>query len=338
MQIKAQKCFVALSPSRWVSRVFLTCDNMLAVEYRRGQHVKKVAPQGPGAYLGSGGVPYVCCLYPGTQGAFAEELYNLAQVWTYSGEWVHAFLYKKFGYQLVSPPAECGGCHTECSLTIDPPNPSVGQTVTLTCKITNTDGSASQGASPQGVVTFYIDGASIGTQTLPDPEPETRNWEQVSITWTASCDPEPTHTIEAVYTASVPDFAPTSCSASLTVSGCGAVLVPCCPNVPLPKTIHATLSNPIGGCACLVGTYALNWDEDRKSWMTPMGQYCGVPNSQLGVFCSNGGFYLDFFIDGVAVNSSGFLSTLSCSPLVLSSLCFFASPPCDGGVKATVTE
>jgi hypothetical protein len=338
MAVKARRCFLALSPGDWVYKIFLTCDNILAVQFKKGMKERRISKKGPGAFAGSEGVPDACCLYPGTQGAWAEELYDLALVWPFAGEFVRQFLYKKYGYQLIEPPTECGGCNTQCSLTINPANPNVGQVVTLTCKVTNTDGSASYGASPQGTVTFYIDGASIGTQTLPDPEPETRNWEQVSMTWPASCDPEPTHTIEAIYTSSVPDFAPTSCSATVTVSGCGGVFVPCCPNVPLPQTIHATLSNPIGGCACLVGTYALNWDENRKAWMTSLDGYCGAPNSQLGVFCSNGGFYLDFFIDGVAVNSSGFLRTLSCSPLVLSSLCFFASPPCDGGVQATVTE
>jgi hypothetical protein len=72
--------------------------------------------------------------------------------------------------------------------------------------------------------------------------------------------------------------------------------------------------------------------------MSDLGTYCGVPNSQIGVFCGSGGFYLDFFVDGHGINSSGFLNTLSCSPLVLSSQCFFAYPPCDGGVHATVTE
>src|SRR6516164_4518285 len=189
MRIKARKCFVALSPSRWVARVFLTCDNMLAVEYRRGQHVKKIAPHGPGAYLGTGGVPHVCCLYPGTQGALAETLYELAQAWSYGGEWVHRFLYKKFGYQLVAPPAECGGCSTQCTLAIDPANPSMGQTVTITCTVTNTDGSATKGDAPQGTVTFSVDGASLGTQTLPENEPDTRNWQQVSATWIAGCEP-----------------------------------------------------------------------------------------------------------------------------------------------------
>lgn len=338
MRIKARKCFFALSPSRWVSRVFLTCDNMLAVEYRHGQHVKKVAPHGPGAYLGQGGVPHVCCLYPGIQGDLAETLYELAQAWSYGGEWVHHFLYKKFGYQLVAPPAECGGCNTLCSLEINPANPSVGQSVTITCKVTNTDGSPNKGAAPQGTVAFSVDGASLGTQTLPDNEPDTQNWQQVSTTWAASCEPGATHTIEAVYTPSVPDFAPASASGSVTVSGCGGVVVPCCPNVQLPKTVYATLSNPVGGCTCLVGTYALNWDQNKQAWMSALGSYCGVPNSQIGVFCGSGGFYLDFFIDGYGVDSGGFLYTRSCSPLVLSSQCFFASPPCDGGVNAAITE
>lgn len=215
MQIKARRCFVPPSPSDWVAQVFLTCDNKIAVQFKHGQHVKRVLPHGPGAYLGHGGVPQVCCLYPGTQGALAETLYELAQVWSYAGEWVHTFLYKKFGYQLIAPPVPCGNCDTSCSLTASENPANAGDLVVFTATITNLDGSALLGAAPEGSVTFSVDGSPIGTQTLPQNEPPSTNAGSVTQSWLATVG---THFITATY---VPagGFAGTSCSLSLNVGG-----------------------------------------------------------------------------------------------------------------------
>lgn len=255
MAIKARKCFVPISPSRWVAKVYLTCDNKIAVEYRHGQHVKKISPYGPGAYLGTGGVPSVCCLYPGTQGDVAEELYDLAEVWSFAGEWVHAFLYKKFGYLLVAPPSECGNCNTTCSISVSPANPTSGQAVTITVTVTNTDGSPTKGEAPEGTVTIAVDGTVLCTQTLPPDEPDSRNYQTVSCSWTASCTPSYTHTISATYTPAESDFASSTCSTSVTVANCGQTS--CCP-AGLPDALHLTIAGS-GGCG-IDGTYVLTWD------------------------------------------------------------------------------
>lgn len=262
--LKARKCFVPRSPSHWVAKVFLTCDNILAVQFNRGQKVKKILAHGPGAYLGRGGVPHVCCLYPGTQGELAERLYELAQVWAYGGEWVHAFLYKKFGYRIVQPPAMCGGCNSSCAITSNNGSPAVGDAVTFTATITNADGSTTYGDAPQGTVTFSVDGTSIGTVSLPANEPDSQNYQSASITWTATCTPTPTHTVEAVYTPSEPDYAATNCSMSVTVSGCG-VTTSCCPSNPIPATLYGTLS----GSA--TGTIPLTYDSSSGSWIGSFG-------------------------------------------------------------------
>ncbi len=275
MQIKARKCFVPISPSRWVAKVYLTCDNKIAVEYWHGQHVQKVAPQGPGAYQGVGGIPSVCCLYPGTQGDLAERLYKLAQVWSYSGEWVHAFLYKKFGYLLVSPPEECGNCNTTCSLSLTPANPTNGQTVTITATVTNTDGSPTKGEAPEGTVTITVDGTVLCTQTLPDDEPDSKNYQTVSCSWTATCTPAATHTIAAMFTPSQSDFATSSTTTGITVSGCGQT--PCCPDG-LPTTLHLTIA---GSGACGIdGTYALTWNSN--GWYGTLSNGCAIQ-----FFCNN---------------------------------------------------
>jgi hypothetical protein len=314
--IKARKCFVPRSPSDWVAKVFLTCDNMIAVQFKHGEKVKKILAHGPGAYLGYGGVPAVCCLYPGTQGALAETLYELAQVWPFAGEWVHAFLYKKFGYVRVSPPQTCGGCNTSCSLTANPAAPTNGQAVTLSCTVTNNDGSTTKGDAPKGSVTFSVDGTSIGTVTLPDNEPDTQNFQTVTLNWTATCNPQATHNLEAVYTPAEADFTSTTCSASLTVSGCQGVATSCCPSNDIPQTLHATISN-VSNCGCMAGTYPLNYNGSR--WQSAAYSLCGISVSFfLDCFFESGAYYLRF---GSFNNATGgydinpqTASSYSCSP------------------------
>ncbi len=276
--IKARKCFVPPSPSDWVAKVFLTCDNMLAVQFKHGQKVKKILDRGPGAYLGYGGAPSVCCLYPGTQGERAETLYELAHVWPFAGEWVHAFLYKKFGYVLVSPPRLCGGCNTSCSLSINPANPTNGQAVTIYCTVTNTDGSPTKGAVPQGSVAFSVDGTEMGSVSLPDSNPYEQNAETVNIGWTATCTPSPIHAISAVFTPADSEFTSTNCSMNVTVSGCG-VPTSCCPNE-LPSTLHATISN-VSGCSSLAGTYPLTWNASTERW-----EYGNKSLMYIGFYCN----------------------------------------------------
>lgn len=325
MQIKARLCFVPLSPSDWVAKVFLTCDNKIAVQFKHGEKVKKVLPHGPGAYRGHGGVPHVCCVYPNTQGELAEALYELAQVWSYAGEWVHAFLYKKFGYQLVSPPATCGNCNTSCDLIASENPANAGDVITFTATITNTDGSPTKGAAPQGTATFRVDGIVIGTQTLPSNEPPTTNALSVNQDWTAVSG---THTITATYTPS-DGFSGTSCSMSLTVNG--GVTVPCCPNA-LPTTLYATLSG-----SGFDGTYALTWNTTTLAW-----EYAGsigscVPGSgqayTLNLACAAAPKFFWY----VSANPTIYQAApSSCSPLnvVFTGVDFSA---CGGSSNASVT-
>lgn len=263
MQIKARRCFVPISPSRWVAKVYLTCDNKIAVEFRHGQHVKKILPYGPGAYLGTGGVPSVCCLYPGTQGDVAADLYDLAEVWTYIGEWVHAFLYKKFGYVFVSPPATCGGCNTTCAIALDPASPSDGQVVAITVTVTNNDGNPSYGAVPQRSVTIDVDGTQLCQQTLAAGS--AANQGVASCNWTANCTPSNSHTITATYTPSESDFASTDCSTTVAVSGCGGGTA-CCPDG-LPTTLYLTIAG--SGYCDIDGTYPLTWNDNQWSGTIP---------------------------------------------------------------------
>ncbi len=345
MPIKARKCFTPISPSRWVSKVFLTCDNMLAVQFRRGQHIKKVLPHGPGAYLGQGGVPHVTCLYPGTQGEWAERLYQLAEVWSYGGEWLHAFLYKKFGYQLVAPPDQCGGCATSCSLSLNPAGPSDGQAVDVICTVTNTDGSSTKGDAPKGTVTFYVDGGEIGSCTLPDePETDSQNWAACSIGWTASCQPSDSHYVSAVYKPANEEFAQTSCGSSIRVT-CGPC-VPCPDFAKIPKTIHATISD-LGGCSCLAGTYPLAWNGLMWAYTAADGpcDYLGQPLGLEILFqCVPGGeglFCATLVLSCGPAGAEVLANRFSCSPFEAEFWNFVPNPPpqscCSGTVNVSIT-
>ncbi|HTU90067.1 MAG TPA: hypothetical protein VMF69_08215 [Gemmataceae bacterium] len=319
MPIKARKCFVPISPSRWVAKVYLTCDNNIAVEFQHGQHVKKILPHGPGAYLGTGGVPSVCCLYPGTQGDVAENLYDLAEVWTYIGEWVHAFLYKKFGYVLVAPPAGCGNCNTSCSITLNPASPTNGQAVTITVTVTNTDGSATKGAAPQGAVTIDVDGTQLCQQTLPSSNEASQNWQSISCNWTASCNPTNTHTIAATFTPADSDFASTNCSTAVVVSGCATTT--CCPDG-LPTTLHLTIAGS-GGCG-IDGTYPLTWTGSQ--WSGTLSNGCAIefycnssttpPSCGFGlvVYAGPAGDCTLCYEVSTCGSSSGTWESTSCSP------------------------
>lgn len=328
MQIKARRCFTPISPSRWVAKIYLTCDNKLAVEYRHGQHVKKVLPHGPGAYLGRGGVPHVCCLYPGTQGEVAETLYELAQIWSYGGEWVHAFLYKKFGYQIVAPPAHCGGCPTKCALTTEPANPTAGQSVALNCTVTNTAGSPTKGDAPKGTVTFFVDGAILATVTLPDNEPDTQNWQQASAAWLASCASKSPHAIAATYTPSEADFTATACGTSVVVSGCSTVPTPCCPN-PVATSLRLTISG-----SCLAGTYPLTYDPAFHLWYFD-GTVCGIGATYFRLACEGDNLW---HMDSNALALGNVtLTTVACDSLHLTAVNCPVLPHYGGGGFANLT-
>jgi hypothetical protein len=94
--IRAKEC--CFPPSSWVHAFILTCDDKLAVWFKRRRRRRRGK---------LGGVPGVCCLYP----AAGPALYQLACTWHTPGKFVHRFLYRKLAYQLVGPPKVlCGPC------------------------------------------------------------------------------------------------------------------------------------------------------------------------------------------------------------------------------------
>jgi hypothetical protein len=102
--IKAKRCF--FPASSWVYAFILTCDDKLAVWFKRRPR---------GAPRSAGRVPGICCLYPQSN----AQLYNLAVGWGSAGRFVHKFLYRVRPYVPVAPPkSPCGG---DC-----PPGVTVG--------------------------------------------------------------------------------------------------------------------------------------------------------------------------------------------------------------------
>jgi hypothetical protein len=125
--IKAKRCY--FPRSSWVHAFILTCDDKLAVWFKRRRR---------------GRVPGVCCLYPQSN----QQLYNLAVAWWSAGHFVHKFLYRIRAYVPVAPPkAPCG---TDC-----PPGVVVGccanaLPATLFATLTNRTGTC--GCLPDSVV------------------------------------------------------------------------------------------------------------------------------------------------------------------------------------------
>jgi hypothetical protein len=106
--IQARACFFPVSG--WVHAFILTCDLHLAVWFKRRRrrsrrHGRRHRRHAHGR--ATGGVPGVCCLYPGTNG----QHYTLATIWHSPGRFVRRFLHRKMGYQIVAPPrVPCGPC------------------------------------------------------------------------------------------------------------------------------------------------------------------------------------------------------------------------------------
>ena len=104
--VVAAKCVPV--PSSWVKQFILTCDNLLAVEFKNG----------------------VCCLYP----ASSKALFEIAITWPSPGKFVHVFLYKKLAYKLIKCPCPAQPCdgHTGTITTTCCPNDLVPATLHAT--------------------------------------------------------------------------------------------------------------------------------------------------------------------------------------------------------------
>src|SRR5579884_1605917 len=74
--ITARRCH--FPASSWVYAFILTCDDKLAVWFKRGRRRRR-------RHARTGGVPGVCCLYPTSD----EALYDLAVSWWSAGHFVH---------------------------------------------------------------------------------------------------------------------------------------------------------------------------------------------------------------------------------------------------------
>jgi hypothetical protein len=92
MTITAARC--VLVRSRWVHAFILTCDDKLAVWFKR-------------RVRGGRRVPGVCCYYPNSN----RNFFNLAITWGSPGKFVHRFLYRRLAYQIINPPCPAAGCN-----------------------------------------------------------------------------------------------------------------------------------------------------------------------------------------------------------------------------------
>jgi len=281
--IKARACF--FPASSWVHAFILTCDDKLAVWFKRGVHHRH--------HHAIGGVPGVCCLYPNSN----KHLYDLAVVWWSPGHFVHQFLYRIMGYQIVQPPAvPCAGCRTTVAVTSSEDPSNVGDLVTFTATVADSDG----GDTPQGSVQFF-DGATL----LGNGSALSGSGNIATSTYATSALTAGSHTITAKFTGAS-GFQNAQGSLTQTVnsgiSACGCSV---------PSTVHVTFT---GG---ETGTFALTW---TGSVWTANGVLCAAARSTLQLACVAGTWY--FAVTPLDSGSCGCgaqvaASSATCSPLSL---------------------
>jgi len=284
--IKARKCF--FPASSWVHAFILTCDDKLAVWFKRGSR----------RYHGHtlGGVPGVCCLYPQSN----QGLYNLATVWGSPGKFVWRFLYKKLGYQLVKPPVTpCAGCATAVGVTSSEDPSNFGDAVTFTATVTDSDGSD----TPQGAVEFFDGLTDLGAGSALSG-----SGASATSTFTTSSLAVGTHTITAKFTAKAgAGFQNAQGSLTQTVNSNNVTQCGCS----LPQTLHVTFTNGVSG------TYALTWN-GTTAWSTPNPggpTICGGVTSPVTLQCVGNQWELVVSQTNGGCGAGAFASSASCSPL-----------------------
>jgi hypothetical protein len=316
---KARKAFFPISPSDWVYCIFLTCDNQLGVWFRHGQKIisrpKKGEETAPGQWIGVGGVPAFCCLYPRTQGERAENLYDLATVWSYGGEFVHRFLYKIEPYTPCQPPdlSAIGQCTTSCRCSAT----NVGNVFTITVVVTNSDGSATKGEQPQGSVLIEVDGVQICDVALPaEDEPDDTN--QSTVTCTYTCTDSDAHTVTATYTpAAGQGLLATECGTTIQCPSQG-ITTACCPSNPIPTRLFFTWTCSAITQPGIPVSIELDYDSSSQSWIST----CIPDSTSVGEYwlftldCTSGGLGTawQFSAGGLGVTAG----SVTCSPISLS--------------------
>jgi len=282
--------------STWVFAVMLTCDNLLAIQFKRRLRNLRLSGQRRGIKLGF--VPGVVCLYPGT----TEKWFNLALVWASKGKYVWEFLYKKMPYKVIPAPAGPFGCKDTLIATSSVNPSAVGQSVTFTATVTNTSGSA----PPEGKVTWYDGATLLGPGTALSCSGNV-----CTSTYTTTALAAGTHTITGTFT----DLT-TGNEGFLTASGSVTQVVgttvACCPGA-VPNTLHLTLV----GVVVFATSYTLTYNAAGGYWTTGTFSLAGGTN-EFRFACQGsttpGGWRLHTFCGGseglpVLIGTSG-----SCSP------------------------
>jgi hypothetical protein len=326
--IKAKLCFFPVS--EWVHALILTCDDQLAVWFKKG--VKHYTVKGK--RHGYGGVPGICCLYPNT----TRRFFDLAIVFPPGpGEFVHRFLYKKMAYKPVQPPAfPCAGCATTVIVQSDN-NPSTsGQNVTFTATVSDSDGTS----TPTGTVDFLDGSNPICTAVALVNGQATCSTSGLSVG---------THTITASYHPAA-GFQSASGSMTQTVNSSG---VNACGCTGLPTTLHASVTNQ-SNCPNAGATIPLTYDAGTGKWTGAGAAGTGMATLNLTFYCNAGGVSCaDFRLDDswtgcVAGSSTGRPpdAGCSCSPLSVvfsgiptgsGSLCGCGGSSAPATVRVTIT-
>jgi hypothetical protein len=110
-----------------------------------------------------------------------------------------------------------------------------------------------------------------------------------------------------------------------------------CATTILPATMHVTLTSPNGACNCLIGTYALTWNQATNVWQAVIPGTCGTQTMTLsfGCFDTFPGVQYTFVVQCATGQVLQQRASIACSPFAAVfdiALQGLGCAPCSGGV------
>jgi hypothetical protein len=229
-------------------------------------------------------------------------------------------------YRIVKPPViPCPGCTTSCTLSSSANPSNQGDSVTFTCTVSNSDGSA----VPQGNVSFTVDGSEVCNVAL-----DAHGQAACSHTFSTAG----TFTVEGTYQPNR-GWVQTTCQLSQVVNSSG-ITTACCPSDPTPTRLFVTFSNGTGSCTCLNGfTVEIDHDAGLGDWHhDSIAWPCNGQTGSFTLTCSLGTWSAT-----MSGCQSGIfpMPSLTCNPFSLSwssvPIGSPLSPCCNGNVDITIT-
>lgn len=117
--------------------------------------------------------------------------------------------------------------------------------------------------------------------------------------------------------------------------GVGVISTSCCPNVLLPETLTATITDD-AGCACMAGVHTLTYDPGTQTWFWS-GAMGGIQTTLIFGCLNNNSFAFGVFTQGGSVQ--GVASSGVCSPFSVDFIVSLSGSGgcCSGTISVTVS-